>query len=477
MALSARHCDLLEARGLDLELLERLGLSNGKRGSDWLDIPYFWAGKIVNTKHRTIAGEKKFYQETGGRKCFWNIDCLADQTLADLPLVITEGELDAISALQSGFPRTVSVPDGAPAEELGVEDKGRKYSYLDDARSLLRDVREIIIASDNDGPGINLLNDLAIRLGKHRTKWVRYPVGCKDLNDALMKFGQRGVAETLNRAQWMKVDGVYRMSELPPVNEAHQFNIGIAGIDRHYRIRRGDFCVVVGIPGHGKTTFVNEIAARMASPPHDWNVAVASFEQKPQRDHRRMLRTFRNRKSVIYQSEAELAEADQWIDDRFAFIVPDEDDDVTLDWLTDRIEAAIVQRGCDLVIVDPYNEMDHVRPDGMTLTEYTGFAIKRFRKIAAKYQVHLIVVAHPAKIARGKDGKVPMPNLYDTSDSAHFANKADIGVIIHRKDDGHTLIRIAKTRYYDAIGEPGDLNATYLREQARYQIIDPAALI
>jgi hypothetical protein len=32
------------------------------------------SGKTVNWKYRTLAGEKRFMQEAGGRKCFWNAD-------------------------------------------------------------------------------------------------------------------------------------------------------------------------------------------------------------------------------------------------------------------------------------------------------------------------------------------------------------------------------------------------------------------
>ena len=471
--LNDRHIALLEERGLDVELLVRLGVNACDRfGDDGIEIPYFENQKRVNAKFRTIAGEKKFSQEAGARKCFWNIDVLSDHALDDLPLIITEGEFDAIAAIQAGFPRAISVPDGAPAEEQGAEDRGAKYSYLADSKGLLRDVREIILATDSDGPGVNLLNDLAIRLGKYRCKWVRYPVGCKDLNDALRKYGPRGVTESLTRAQWMKVGGVYKMSELPPLPVQKAYDVGMVGLYKHYRVRLGDFVVVTGIPSHGKTSFVSEVTARMASVPHDWTVAIASFEQKPQTDHRRNLRTFYNRKLAIWQTEPEKEAADKWIDDHFAFIVPDEDDDVDLKWVLEKCQAAIVQYGAKIVVIDPWNELDHIRPPDMTLTEYTGFAIKQFRKLASKYQVHLIVVAHPTKMRPEKAGQpLPIPSLYDISDSAHWFNKADVGIVIHRQDETRTLIRIAKSRYHDAIGVPGDIEGMWIKDQARYEII------
>jgi len=473
--LTPQHIQLLEARGIDVETAAKYGVvSSNRPGGDWISIPYVQGGRVVNHKHRTLGQRKEFSQDAGAVKCFWNFDVITDATLAGEALLIAEGELDALAAIQSGFPRTVSVPDGAPSEAQGEDDRGAKYSYVRDAEVSLRDVREIILCTDADGPGINLMNDLAVRLGRARCKWVRYPRDCKDLNDALVKFGARGVAETIARAQWMRVDGVYRLGELPPLSHAAAHDIGIVNLHHHYKIRLGDFCVVTGIPGHGKTSFVNEVCCRMVLE-HRFPSVFASFEQRPQLDHRRNLRTFFGGKLVKHMDPEEIRSADAWIDKWFSFIVPSEDDDVTLAWTLERCAAAILQYGARIVVIDPWNEMDHIRPGDMSLTEYTGFAIKQFRKLASKYHVHVIVCAHPVKQRKLDDGSFQIPTLYDISDSAHWYNKADIGIVVHRKSKTDTIIRVAKSRYHDEIGEPGDLLASFNRETGRYTVIEEDA--
>jgi twinkle protein len=475
-ALSERHRKILEARGLDAEILARFGVATSDRlGGDCVVIPYLRAGRAVNHKYRTIAGDKRFCQDANAAKVFWNWDAIGDPTLKDYPLIVTEGEFDALSAIQAGYPRVVSVPDGAPAEEIGDKETA-KYSFLDTAPQALRDVREIILATDGDGPGVNLMNDLALRLGKARCKWVRYPKGCKDLNDALKTYGIRGVTETIARAQWIAVDGVYRMSELPPVEAAKPFDIGFPVLSDHYNVRLGDLCVVTGIPSHGKSSFINEVCVRLVKR-YGWTVAFASFEQRPQIDHRRNLRTLYSGKLVVHMSPQELAAADDWIDRHFSFLVPNEDDDVTLQWVLERAAASVIQHGARVVVIDPWNEMDHVRPPDMSLTEYTGFAIKQFRKFAMKHRIHLIVAAHPAKMRRGEDGKYPTPSLYDISDSAHWFNKPDVGIVVHRTgahaDDPAVEIRVAKSRYHDEIGRPGIVNASFNPETRTYTMIEP----
>lgn len=463
----------LESRGLDIELIARLGIESSDRlPGECVVIPFFQNGVLVNRKYRTVAGEKAFSQDAGAVKCFWNLDVLDDDTLAGYPLIITEGEFDAIAAIQAGYPRTISVPDGAPKDAIGEDDSGAKYSYVRDVADKLRDVREIILAVDSDGPGVNLLNDLAIRLGKHRCKWVKYPKGCKDLNDALRLYGNKGVQETIRRAEWMRVDGVYRMSDLPPAPDFRAYEPGMDGLNERYRVRMCDFSVVTGVPSHGKTAFVNDFTCRLVEK-YGWTVCFGSFEQHPQIDHRRNLRRWFCRAPVSRLTEDETAAADAWIDKNFVFIVPDEDNDADLPWVLERCAAAVVQYGAKVVVIDPWNELDHIRPSDMSLTEYVGFAIRQMKRFARKYQVHLIVVAHPAKMRKNDDGKYPIPSLYDISDSAHWYNKPDVGVVVHRTGEHETLIRVAKSRYHDIIGEPGDETYHFNTYQGRFEWVPP----
>lgn len=474
MPFQDRHLAALEERALDPELMVRLGVGASNRlGGNCIGIPYFDKSQRVATKYRTITGEKRFTQDAGGAQILWNVDCLRNETLTKAPLVITEGELDAMSAIQAGYLRTVSVPGGAPSTPNEGQG-GKQYQYLEEAAQLLRDVHEIILAVDGDAPGANLLHDLGLRLGRQRCKWVRYPEGSKDLNDVLMKEGTEGVQKLLREAEWIRVEGVFRMGDLPPAVPGQAFDCGMVGLSDHYRLRRGDFCVVTGLPGHGKSSFVNEVCCRMAMQ-HGWNTLWASFEQSPTVDHRRALRSFYAGRREIEMNGLELQDADGWIEKHFSFMVPAEDDDVDLKWVLDRAAAGIIRYGANIVVIDPWNEMDHNRGADQTMTEYVGYAIKQFRKLAKKYQVHLIVVAHPAKMLRDKNGKYPVPGLYDISDSANFANKADMGIVIHRETltgSSPTKIRVVKSRYHNAIGRPGEIEGVWDDTRTRYTITD-----
>lgn len=464
--LNDRQVAILEGRGVDLELAVRMGWrSAGQPGTgETIEIPYFLGGKEVNHKSRSLAGEKRFWQVEGGEKCLYNVDILA--TVADATLVITEGEMDCMIALQCGY-NAVSVPDGAPKEKIG--DKATvKYDYL---AAIPKHLKRIIIAADGDNPGLNLLHDLGIRLGNHRCLWVKYPEGCKDLNDVFLALGSDGVKSVLDSAQFVKIDGLCLLSELPPLPTHKAMDIGIDALARHFRLRQGDFSVFTGIPSHGKTSLSNQMAFNMAWK-HGWHVCFASFEQNPQTEHRRSLRTLYNMKSEWDQNEKELAAADKFINENFSFIVPPDDLDENADlvWLLDRMVAAVTRYDARLIVIDPWNELDHQYDSRKeTITQYVGRAIKTIKKFAKKYLVHVMVIAHPAKMQKKTDGSYPVPTAYDISDSAHWYNKAEQIVIVHRNSEHETLIRVAKSRYHQILGVPADVKMTFNIKNYQYE--------
>ena len=86
----------------------------------------------------------------------------------------------------------------------------------------------------------------------------------------------------------------------------------------------------------------------------------------------------------------------------------------------------------------------------------------------------MIVAAHPVKQRKGEDGTMQMPSLYDISDSAHWYNKTDVGIVVHRLDQTRSIIRVSKSRFHDQIGVPGDVPAVFDPTCNRYVITDGA---
>lgn len=468
MPMTNRASNWLTARALDVEVADNLGLYSGKRGAgEAMVIPTFRGDAVINLKFRLFDGGTKDPEQrwaNEGETAFWNENVLLDASLDTQPLIITEGHWDAMAAIQCGFLRAVSVPNGAP--EKRAADKELPESRYEFVRALVPVLSAerfpvIILATDSDPAGQQLLHDLSVILGRFRCKFLSYGEGAKDLNDVLVRDGSAGVVRCLGAAKWVTMPGLYQFSAMPPMSPETIYEIGseergMRLLADRYKMRLGDFTVVTGVPGFGKTSFVNDVCCRVADH-YGLRVAWASFEQNAQRDMRRNLTKWYNSRGSDFIFEP--GGVDAWLDEHHVVILPEEDDDVTLDWLLDAMEGAVARYGCRLVVIDPWNEIDHQRGNGSE-TDYVGQAIRKLKRFAKRFQVHIILVAHPAKLQK-ENGKYNMPSLYDIAGSANFYNKCDIGIVVHRQSKDETIIKIQKVRYHGVIGRPGEIAVEY----------------
>src|SRR4249919_3803762 len=139
-----KHGEWLEARGISPELAAKFGLhttiqSFPTEDDRWekaaaLSVPFVEDGQVVNHKHRRTSN-KQSKMDKGARMVFCNKDAL--KAHQDQPLIITEGEWDMLVAIQCGFPRTVSVPNGAPEKPTQDLGEAKRYQFLWDARDTL----------------------------------------------------------------------------------------------------------------------------------------------------------------------------------------------------------------------------------------------------------------------------------------------------------------------------------------------------
>lgn len=485
----------LKARGLDSDLCADLGLSSGKDrdGREWLTIPFEENGERVNRKFRRLD-EKQWRQDTGGAQIFWRFDCIADEGLADQPLIITEGEFDAITAIQAGFWRVVSVPSGAPGEASENAKESAKYAFVEHAAKALFPVKQVIVAADSDGPGAALLADLTSLLNPARCKFISYPRGCKDLNDILKQQGVEGVRKAINGARWMNVPGVYKLSELPPLPPLKVYRPNIFGpIDKLIPICLGHVSVWTGLAGDGKSTLVNAVMWSIAER-ENWRIAHAAFESTPQREYMEDLIAFRSGRGA--PSFAEIEDGRAWAEEHIVFLVSEgfsgegestEWIDASLDWFMQAAMAAIVRYGCKVVILDPWSQIDHEWSGSEREDQYIRRALKRFKSLARVFNVHVAIVAHPAKPKKDHDGRYEVPDGYSISGAAHWKNAPELGVTAYRdppwiddpdpnnkgqqiedENSTRTLIRVWKVKFHRQMNKPGEAYASVDPRTGRY---------
>jgi twinkle protein len=211
----------------------------------------------------------------------------------------------------------------------------------------------------------------------------------------------------------------------------------------------GTLTVFTGHANMGKSTVMNCIIAHLlkAGIP----TLVASFET----DVKPILRDG-IRCAMLGIGQHELRSSDtRACDDLIRNLMPiitqsvDEDEEMDLDYFLERCRVAVMRDGVRVVILDPWNELEHKSRHGETETQYIGRALRAIKRFAKVHDVAFWIVAHPTKPF---EGKVKMPRLLDISGSANWANKADYGLSYHRGQEGNLAdLCVTKVR----MGYPG----------------------
>lgn len=389
--------------------------------------PFIKHGEIVNVKYRDK--NKYFTQEGGAEKTWYKYDDIDPKCT-----IITEGEFDALALEVAGFRHSISVPDGAPTGNATNFEK--KFSYLDVEDPSIESVEKFILAVDNDVPGRKLEEELARRLGKERCYRVQWPEDCKDANDVLVKLGKEVLSDCIKNAIPFPVDGIFELDAfgndldqiytegLPP-----GLTTGWANVDDFYRPMEGQWTLVTGVPGMGKSEWLDALAMNMTRV-HHWVIGVCSPENQPITYHAAKLMEKYAGKRLHKMTKEEYEEAKEWVGVFFKFVMPE---DRTLDSLLAKAKLMVKRYGMKGLIIDPYNEITHThRKDGISETEYISDFLAQLRGFARMMGIHIWLVAHPTKLQKGMDGKYPVPTGYDVAGSAHFFNKADNIIAIHR---------------------------------------------
>ena len=84
-------------------------------------------------------------------------------------------------------------------------------------------------------------------------------------------------------------------------------------------------------------------------------------------------------------------------------------------------------------MIDPYNRLENEQGQ-RNETQYVSEVLDKLQNFAQRHDVLVILMAHPTKLTKNKDGIYEAPSLYDISGSANFYNKADFGIVVHRNN-------------------------------------------
>ena len=116
-------------------------------------------------KTKKSEGPKMWFEKGTNVNTLFNMDKI---NISE-PLLVTEGEFDCLSAIESGFKNTVSIPSGVNGTN----------EWITSNWTFIEQFEEIIIWFDNDEPGIKGSREVFNRLPNKSVKIVR----CEVAND------------------------------------------------------------------------------------------------------------------------------------------------------------------------------------------------------------------------------------------------------------------------------------------------------
>lgn len=472
--LSEKALSWFGSRGISERTLEEMKVSEGRKkmpqtGTEMNTVQfcYYLEGELINVKYRT--GDKKFMMESGAELIPYNIDSVRDSESC----IVTEGEMDALSFVEIGRKDVISVPAGA----------SNNSSYLDRfIDEYFENKKRIYIASDTDAKGLVLRDELMRRFGAHRCFIVTYGDDCKDANEHLMKYGKQSLAKCLENAKEVVPDGVYCLADYEKKIDAifaHGLKrgmiIGHPLFDAICSFETKRLCVVTGIPSSGKSEFIDEMCIRL-NLFHGLKCAFFSPENLPLELHAIKLLEKLSGKKVSPDDGRGTAikigdyiEAKQYYADNFFHILPTEK--YTLDAVLEAAEYLVRRRGIRILVIDPYNRLENEQDSRETETQYISRVLDRLTIFAQQNDALVFLMAHPKKVPKD-NGNGGVPTFYDIAGSAHFFNKTDYGIIVHRDmTAGNTLVRVEKVKFRH-LGQKGDVRFGFNTDNGRYISLD-----
>jgi len=449
--LSDKAVKWFESRGISQSTLIKAKITEGEewmpqtsKKENTIQFNYFINNDLINIKYRD--GRKNFKLVKGAEKIFYNID----STVGHDYVVIVEGEMDALSFMESKVESVVSVPNGATLNRLNLD-------YLDNCIEYFEDKSKIIIAVDGDEAGQNLQQELIRRFGAEVCYTISFG-DFKDANEYMLGNSSSMLKCLVDEAIPVPLENVVTLNDITEelqefIHEGFKpgYQIGLDNFDSIFSTYTGQFITVTGVPSSGKSDFVDRMVVGY-NLKYGWKTAFASPENKPTFLHaHKLIRKIGN----WMPSKADI-NSDKWnevtevVNDNFYFI---ENERYDLDAVLQKGAELVKRKGIKCLVIDPYNKIKMNGSANMSIPDATMEYLTRIEAFAKKHDVLVIVVAHPTKMYKKEDGTIDEPNMYNIKGGGEWYDASYHGLLVHRDYNKKTVkVKVLKVKFQN-LGE------------------------
>lgn len=466
--LSDREATLyLTGRKIGMQTIKRFKLGvRTMNNAKWLCIPHWERREVVNIKYRSLPPAKKeFLREPGCRSVLFNIDALATHR----EILITEGEIDAITLVEHGFENVVGATNGAGAFDAEWI-KG------------LEKAEKIFICFDADEAGRKGALSLAKRLGYNRCWNISLP--CKDVNDFFLDHAREEFDRLIRNAAQFTLPGVIDVrAALDLLQGEESREADTKGLQTPWenvnRIihgwKPGDLVIVTALPKTGKTTWMLDISRHLVL---RW-VPVLFFclEMRPERLMRKVIQAQYRVERPALQDIRNARMLFENIPLYFGYFYKHQKTEDVLG----LIRQAIQRYGIQFIVFDNL----HLLCRSDRVNEQIAQTTLSFKLLAEEMEVPVVLIAQPRK---RENSATEIMSAEDVRYSSAVHSDCDQMIILHRnrtaskvKDintqkfiareesmDPVTLVRVEAHRY----GSGGETLLYYNGAFSRFDLLE-----
>lgn len=457
--------EYMKSRGISEAIARRYKITTQNGKDNILVFPFFDEnGVMVSAKYRKtdfkkgVDKNKEWFEHDTKPILFGMRQCVDFKTL-----VITEGQIDSLTLAECGIDNAVSVPTGA-----------RGFTWIENCYDFVDKFEEIIIFGDCENGKITLVEGITKRFSHKKIKVVQPKdyLTEKDANDIYRKYGKGAILTAVGNAIIEPVRAVKDLADVKNINlmQLEHAKTGIAKIDRTIGgLYFGQVGLLTGRRGEGKSTFASQICANVLDDGYSifaYSGELPDFHFKNWLDLQiagsdNIEEYLNDYHEPEYNIKPETRERiSNWYRGRaYIFdnsVITENDEEISL---LKTIEEAICRYGVKFVLLDNLmTAIDVDIKDDLYLSQ--SKFVKKLKRIATKWEVFILVVAHPRKESSKE------LNNDSVSGSSDITNAVDI-VFTYSRNTGEN-----KDKYQSVIGVTKNrLTGKLLLDQNRVEVI------
>lgn len=411
-------------------------------------------GKVVAQKVRTPTKDFRMLGDASqagffGQHLF---------TRNDRMLVITEGEIDAMSVSQA-------LNHKQPVVSLNGGASSAARTFRKEAE-FLEQFERVVLMFDQDEAGQEAVAKVATMLRPGQAYIATCPA--KDASDAIVEGKHAELVKAVWDAEEYRPDGIIDAStlwdEVTKVEVYEQHPYPWQGLnDMTHGIRKGELVTITSGSGMGKSSVVREIMYDLIQ--HGYKLGAMFLEESVKRTLLGLMSVHANKPIYLHGVEADeetMREAFDATAGTGRLLMYDHFGSSEIEALLSKV-IYLCQQDCDYIVIDHVSmvvsalEGDERRMIDNLMT--------KLRTIVSRFGVGMIVVSHlkrPEGISHEEGGRTTLGQLRG---SAAIAQLSDMCLSLERNqqaDDpalrNRTILRVLKNRYLGMTGPATQLD-------------------